>query len=132
MKAETLRLRSEPSEKLYFSPLAWLKLQWFCHRGDTEIGGFGISAAGNPLYIEEFVTVRQRATPISVHFDDGSVADYFDGCVDRGIAPCRCGRIWIHTHPCASPEPSTMDERTFALRFGTCDWSVMFILGRTG
>ena len=29
---------------LTFAPLAWLKLQFFCHMGDTEIGGFGISA----------------------------------------------------------------------------------------
>ncbi len=37
-------------------------------------------------------------------------------------------RIWIHTHPGNSPEPSLMDLRTFATSFGQCDWSVMMIL----
>jgi hypothetical protein len=83
---------------LIFAPLAWLKLQFFCHRGDTEMGGFGISAKVDLLYIEDFRTVRQNATWASVAFDDTAVADFFDECVDRGVSPSRCGRIWLHTH----------------------------------
>jgi hypothetical protein len=37
---------------LIFSPRAWLKLQYFCHAGDTEVGGFGIAAADDCLYLE--------------------------------------------------------------------------------
>ena len=44
----------------------------------------------------------------------------------------RCVRLWMHTHPMASPMPSGVDEDTFASKFGKCDWAVMFILGRTG
>jgi len=109
-----------------------LKLQFFTHQGETEIGGFGISAEDDPLYVEEFVTVEQRSTSVSVHFEDQAVADYFDHCVDRKLPLDRCARLWMHTHPCASPEPSSTDERTFARVFGRCDWSLMFILGRTG
>jgi hypothetical protein len=112
--------------------LAWLKLQWFCHAGDTEVGGFGISATNNPLYTEEFVTIPQRTTAVTVRFEDTAVADYFDACVDRGLKPDRFARIWLHTHPGKSAEPSHTDEVTFVRSFGACDWSVMAILSRTG
>jgi hypothetical protein len=117
---------------LYFAPLAWLKLQWFCHAGNTEVGGFGISSVHNPLYIEEFVTLPQQTTAVTVAFDDAAVADYFDRCVDRGLIPRSFARLWLHTHPGESPLPSRTDEETFARRFGSCDWSVMAILSRTG
>src|SRR5207248_1895786 len=110
----------EPPDTLYFAPLAWLKLQWFCHAGDTEVGGFGVSAAHNPLYIEDFVTVRQRASVASVRFDDAAVADLFDELVDRSLKPDRFARIWIHTHPGRSALPSLTDEETFARGFGSC------------
>jgi proteasome lid subunit RPN8/RPN11 len=121
-----------PQAAVTFAPLAWLKLQFFCHAGDTEIGGFGISSEENLLYIEDFVTVRQQVTPVTVRFEDAAVADYLDACVDRGLHVEQCGRIWIHTHPGASVTPSAMDEETFGRSFGGCDWSLMFILGRTG
>lgn len=117
---------------LTFSPLAWLKLQFFCHAGPTEIGGFGISSPKDLLYVEDFITVRQQVSPVSVRFDDGSVADFFDKSVDAGLAPPRFGRLWCHTHPGSSVTPSGTDEETFARSFGNCDWAMMFILGRTG
>jgi hypothetical protein len=124
--------RSNPeSPCLTFAPLAWLKLQFFCHAGDTEIGGFGLSSEQNLLYIEDFVTVRQRVTPFTVQFDDEAMADFFDQCVDQGLRPEQFSRIWCHTHPGASVTPSSIDEETFARCFGRCDWSLMFILGRT-
>ena len=118
--------------RLVFAPLAWLKLQMFCHTGDTEIAGFGISAKTNLLYIEEFVTVKQRASSVTVALDDGAVADFMDRCVDAGVEPQCCMRVWCHTHPGSSPEPSYTDEDTFARVFGSCDWAVMFIVSRTG
>lgn len=147
-----------PEGGLTFSPLAWLKLLFFLHAGDTEIGGFGLSAApavapgparrvpggdadaprsqaedpsGGLLDIEDFITVRQRVTMASVAFEDDAVADYFDTMADRGLHPAQCGRIWVHTHPGQSAQPSGTDEETFSRVFGGCDWSVMFILGRT-
>jgi len=121
-----------PTPCLTFAPLAWLKLQYFCHAGNTEIGGFGIAAASNLLYVEDFVTVRQQVSPVTVHFDDAAVADFFDRSVDRGLSPDRFARVWCHTHPGASVTPSGTDEDTFARCFGVCDWALMFILGRTG
>lgn len=115
-----------------FSPLAWLKLNFFQHSGNTEVGGFGISAEDDLLYIQDFVTVRQTTSACTVEFADDAVADYFDACVDAGFPPARFGRVWCHTHPGSSAEPSSTDHETFARVFGSCDWSVMFIMGRTG
>lgn len=131
MQNPPARLISRPS-RLVFSPLAWLKLQYLCHAGDTEVGGFAITAANDPLYVEEFVTVQQRTSSVSVVMDDQAVADFLDRCVDAGLPPARVLRIWIHTHPGSSPEPSYTDEMTFARVFGRCEWAVMFILDRSG
>ena len=69
---------------LIFSPLAWLKLQFFCHAGDTEVGGFAISRADHLLYIEDFITVRQEASAVTVRFQDAAVADFFRRLRGRG------------------------------------------------
>jgi hypothetical protein len=121
----------EPTPRLVFSPAAWLKLMFFLHGGDHEVGGFGISSGHDPLYIEQFVTVSQTVSSVSVQFDDAAVADYFDRCVDAGLKPERCGRVWVHTHPADSPDPSCTDEETFRRVFGSCHWAVMFIVSRT-
>src|SRR5579859_1945463 len=123
--------RQGGARRLTFSPQAWLKLLCFLHAGESEVGGFGISAPHDPLYVEGFVTVAQDATQVRVVFDDAAVADYFEQCVDRGLKPDRFARIWCHTHPDCSPQPSLTDEETFGRVFGRCDWSVMFILSRT-
>jgi hypothetical protein len=84
---------------LTFSPLAWLKLQMFLHAGDTEVGGFAVSRAGDLLYVEDFITLQQETTCVTVEFDDNAVADFFDQCVDQKLTPARFARIWCHTHP---------------------------------
>jgi proteasome lid subunit RPN8/RPN11 len=100
--------------------------------GPTEIGGFGLAAAGDLLLVAELALVRQTCTATYVEFDDASVADLFDELVDAGRQPEEFGRIWIHTHPGSSAEPSRTDEQTFARAFGGTDWAVMFILARGG
>jgi hypothetical protein len=71
-------------------------------------------------------------TSVTVHFLDEAVADHLDTCLDRGLVPERCFRIWIHTHPGASAEPTGTDEATFERCFGSCHWAVMMILARSG
>ena len=115
-----------------FSPAAWAKLLYFRDAGGTEIGGFGVSAADDLLYIEQFATVRQEVTMASVAFDDTAVADFFDKEVDAGHKPEQFGRIWCHTHPGNSPHPSSTDEATFARVFGKCQWAVMAIIAQEG
>lgn len=69
---------------------------------------------------------------MTVQFADEAVADYFDQQVDRGLAPERFGRIWIHTHPGNSAVPSSVDEETFQWSFLEPDWAVMAIVARGG
>jgi len=84
------------------------------------------------LLVEDICLVSQWCSPVTVRFDDGAVADYFDRQVDGGLAPERFARIWIHTHPGDSARPSGTDEETFERCFGSSDWAVMFILARGG
>ncbi|MEI8373508.1 MAG: hypothetical protein WCJ35_11830 [Planctomycetota bacterium] len=124
--------RHKPPQGLRFSPTAWAKLLYLRDAGDSEVGGFGISATDNLLNIEDVALVRQNCDLASVMLDDQAVADYFDRQVDAGCHPEQFGRIWIHTHPGSSPQPSATDEQTFARVFGRTEWSVMFILAREG
>ena len=117
---------------LIFSPLAWLKFQFLCHLGPTEVGAFAISDPKNPLYISTLMTVPQETTVATVKFDDTAVANYFDQCVDQGLKPAQFARLWLHSHPGDSALPSGVDEETFLRVFGTTDWAVMAILSRAG
>lgn len=117
---------------LRFSPTAWAKLLLVRDLGDTEVGGFGITACEDLLYVKDIRLVRQVCTGVSVAFDDQAVADFFDEEVDRGHKPEQFARIWIHTHPGHSAEPSSVDEATFRRVFGRTEWAVMAILPREG
>ena len=105
---------------------------FFRDRGESEIGGFGITGADDLLRIEEFCSIKQDVTVASISFDDLAVADFFEAQVDAGRKPEQFGRIWLHTHPGNSPQPSGTDEETFGRVFGRCQWAVMFILARSG
>lgn len=126
------RSRSARRPSLRFSPYAWAKLVYLRDRGETEIGGFGLSAEDDPLAVIDVLTVKQKCTPVTVAFDDAAVADLFDELVDQGIRPERFGRVWIHTHPGDCPLPSSTDEETFDRAFGRTDWSVMAVLAFGG
>ena len=117
---------------LRFHPTAWAKLLFLRDLGETEVGGFGISAADDLLLIEDFVLVRQHCSVITVAFEDESVAEFFDRQIDRELRPEQFGRIWIHTHPGESAQPSSVDEETFARVFGRSDWAVMAIVACGG
>ena len=97
---------------LRFTPTAWAKFQFFCHHGETEIGGFGVTDAEDLLLVKEFITVKQTVSLVSVHFDDNAVADFFDAQVDVGRKPEQFARLWLHTHPGESPSPSGTDEES--------------------
>lgn len=118
--------------RLMFSPRAWLKWQYLCHAGATEVGAFGLGRENDLLYVEDLNVPRQRTTAVSVAFDDAAVADLFDAMADAGVPAARFARLWLHTHPGASVTPSSVDEATFSRVFGSNDWAVMAILGRTG
>lgn len=100
--------------------------------GPTEVGGFGISAHDDLLLIQDISLVRQKCSVVTVKFDDQAVADHFDDYVDLDYAVERFARIWVHTHPGDSAQPSSTDEETFSRCFGKSDWAIMFILAQRG
>jgi hypothetical protein len=126
------RLPTRRQTVLRFSPTAWAKLLYMRDAGDTEIGGFGIAPADDLLFVEDVQLVKQDCTWITAAFDDQSIADFFDDQTFEGRKPEQFFRLFMHTHPGDSPEPSCTDEDTFARVFGGTDWAVMFILARGG
>ena len=126
------RPRKPQGPSLRLSPTAWAKLLYLRDLGDTEVGGFGITAAEDLLFVEDIQLVRQVCSGASVAFADDSVADFFDRQVDMGRRPEQCGRGWLHTHPGNCPLPSMVDEETFACVFGRTQWAVMFVVARGG
>lgn len=131
-KKPRLIRRRPPFPSVRITPYAWAKLLYLRDAGPTEIGGFGISAPGEPLLVADLQLVNQRADIASVAFDDEAVADYFDQQVDAGRRPDEFGRVWVHTHPGNSPQPSATDEETFYRVFGQCEWAVMLIVAVGG
>ena len=117
--------------KLKFTPTAWAKLLFLRDYGETEVGGFGICPS-HPLLVEDIRLVQQTCSWASVVFDDESVADFFEDQVENGLNPEQFARVWIHTHPGNSADPSMTDEQTFARVFGSTNWAVMAILAKGG
>ena len=52
--------------------------------------------------------------------------------MDAGRKPEQFFRVWVHTHPGDSPNPSGTDEETFQRVFGKCEWAVMCIVAEEG
>src|SRR3954452_11642863 len=125
---KNLKTQSRKSPVLRFSPTAWSKLLFLRDAGDTQIGAFGISAPDDLLLVEDVQLVAQTCTWVHVEFEDEAVANFFDDQVDAGRRPDSFGRLWMHTHPGSSADPSGTDELTFSRVFGPSDWAVMFIL----
>lgn len=124
--------RSRRGPVLRFSPPAWAKLLYLRDAGPSEVGAFGLCDRDDPLYVLDVLTVAQEAAPAGICLDDTAVADFFDAQVDAGHHPEQFARLWIHTHPGNSAEPSELDEETFQRVFGDCQWAVMLILARGG
>jgi len=117
---------------LRFSPTAWAKLLFMRDMTDNEVGGFGVTEADDLLFVTNFALVKQKVTAVSVSFDDEAVANFFEDQVDASRKPEQFARIWLHTHPGDSPQPSCTDESTFQRVFGSCDWSIMAIVAQDG
>jgi hypothetical protein len=52
--------------------------------------------------------------------------------VDAGLKPVQFGRVWVHSHPGNSPQPSCTDEETFDRVFGSCEQALMVIVAQGG
>jgi hypothetical protein len=132
MTKNKITIPPRPRAVLRLSPYAWAKLLYLRDAGETEIGGFGVAPHDDLLFVEDVRLVKQCCTWVSAEFDDQSVADFFEDQVDEGRKPAEFFRLFMHTHPGESAQPSATDEDTFARVFGRTDWAVMFILARRG
>lgn len=117
---------------LRFTPYAWGKLCFLRDWGKTEVSFMGVSSPEDLLLIRDVMMIKQECTSVFCELDGESMADYIDGSLANGVSPNYCARIWIHTHPGNSPEPSPTDEDTFQDIFGAYPWSVMAIIARGG
>jgi hypothetical protein len=122
------------AQKLVFSPIAWAKIQWMLEKaGKKEISGFGVSSEDDPLSVIDFCTIKQECSTVETEMDDVDLAAYMGRMAKKGIDPCRCMRIWIHSHPFATtkPSPSGTDETTLTEKTGVDSrWAIMMILGQ--
>jgi proteasome lid subunit RPN8/RPN11 len=129
---ETEGVRGKQPE-LLFHPAAWGKIQYFLrnHNG-VEISGFGISSKDDLLVVEDFCLIKQKSRSTFVTLDDEAIADHVEDCVERGIRPDRCSRIWIHTHPGMGTTPSPHDNEVFRTAFGRFEWAIMCVFNERG
>lgn len=117
---------------LRFSPTAWAKLSYLRDLGPTEVSGFGITDFEDPLYVVDFVTVKQQCTAVTTKMDPDAISEMLEDYVEAGYQPWQLQSIWIHTHPMDSARPSGTDENTFEESFDKNNWSIMFILAKGG
>jgi len=122
------------AKRITFGSLAWIKLKYLCGRVDGEVMMMGISSAIDPLYIEDVIIGEQESSAAFVSTSDRSISDLAQAMTTghMDVPSHRFYRIWIHTHPHGSAQPSQTDEETFAKHFGTAPWAVMFILAKGG
>jgi proteasome lid subunit RPN8/RPN11 len=133
----TAEVKPPPSVEftdITWDPMAWLKLKYLLHKGDTEVAGFAITGdPKDPTYITDFMTVKQSSSGASFEFDDDALAEYMDQMTgELEYEPWQVFRIMVHTHPGSSPDPSGTDETVFEEKFGDCQYAVMVIQSRTG
>lgn len=115
-------------ERITFSKYAYAKLQHMCHKGNSEISGFGVSDPNNPFRIIDFKLIKQKSTLAYTDMDTNAVRDYMEDELMAG----RPIRVWIHTHPGDSATPSHTDEDQLSTYFRGPNYFVMFILAKGG
>lgn len=120
------------ASSLRFTPYAWAKYAYLRDVGTTEIGGFGVAAAHDPLLIVDIALVEQECSSCTVELEGESIAELMERMAAAGVPPERCTRVWLHTHPGNSAQPSGTDEDTFEEIYGTAPWAVMAILANGG
>jgi proteasome lid subunit RPN8/RPN11 len=116
-------------DTLTLSELAYKKLKWMLgkigQRG--EMSAFGVTREGEPLYVEDWVIVKQEVSSCHTEMDDDSLSDMIVQMAGKGIEPVRCGRVWLHTHPDGVHSPSGTDELQFKELFDQMSHGVMVI-----
>jgi len=121
------------SKVITLSPLAFLHWQFICHAGKTEACAFGVSKPNVPTYVESLHIPKQSCTPAYCESDDDELLDLLMQTMTGKYVEGQVGRVWLHTHPGSSAQPSSIDETTFKdVWTGPQDFYAMLILARGG
>lgn len=112
---------------------AWQKFMHHAHKKKHEVGCFAITSIKDFLEVEDFFFPKQECSSGYVDIDENSHASFMHVMAfDRNL-PVECYmRIWTHTHPGISPQPSNTDEKFFSENYVNCDWAIMFIYACDG
>lgn len=115
---------------LRFTPHAWAHYVTIRDAADTEVGAYGVTDEDDPLLVTALLIPKQTVTVASVEVDGDALLDMAEAMDKQGYPPHRWSRVWCHTHPGDSAEPSGVDE----VYFESLDqeWSAMVILADGG
>ena len=136
-KAASVRF-TDPTVKadsLVLSAYAFNKISYLANKATTEIGFWCIGDKEDPLYINDVIVLRQKATVVHNEFNNSALADYMGRMAEEGYGIDEFALVWGHTHPAGcSADPSSTDEATFGGkdRFGNKKRLVMFIMSQDG
>lgn len=114
------------------SPYAYQKILFMRDIGDSEVSGFAVTDENEPDLITDFHLIKQECTVVTTEMDSEGLADYLEDMVENGFQPGNCMRVWIHTHPGSSPNPSGTDEDTFKELSSKFAYFVMLIIAEKG
>lgn len=121
--------------QLVLSVYAYYKWKYMCYSTPLEVSAYGFARGDQSfqdlLYIEDLVILDQECSTAYTTMDADAILEYYDKLADRDIPLQRGTRVWFHTHPVMSAEPSSTDTDTFAESFDGPDWSVMAIISQT-
>jgi hypothetical protein len=124
---------SKYPDTIRFTAYAFAKMLYLREKGSTEISGFALTDENDPYLIIDFLLPKQECTGVTTEMTSEGIVELFDKLSGPakfnglGLSPSRYGRIWIHTHPGFSSEPSGTDWSTFKGTFGDKEWSIMFV-----
>jgi proteasome lid subunit RPN8/RPN11 len=94
-----------------------------------EVSLYGITES-NSLVIKDFWIPYQFGTAVTTEFDEEKKVEEVDKLIQKGLDPNNFLKIWVHTHPKMSPNPSGTDIQTFKTKFNNLNWSIRLILGQ--
>ena len=114
---------------LYFTPSAYQKAMFFLQK-DVEVGAFCITDKDQPNLIIDYIVLKQESTSVSFEFDKDSLENYLNDMVDQDYSPSQCFRIFAHSHPGNSADPSGTDWTTFNQLMGSYPWFGMLIFAK--
>jgi len=96
-----------------------------------EVAAYGLCYR-NTLHVYDLFIPKQEGAMAEVDMDPNDLAQFQGDLIARGGHPRDALRVWLHTHPMESPQPSGTDMATWRETFSSYDYAVMGIMGNTG